>query len=234
MSADSLQAVLVDMDGTLVDTESLWFLAEQDTMAALGTTWTDVDQAHSLGGPLERVVDYMIEISGTALSSDEVAALLLDSIEGHLRSGDVDFTTGARELLDSLVEGGIPLALVSASPRRLVSVVLDRLGAEHFATTIAGDEVTASKPNPDPYLMAAERLGVDPHRCAVLEDSPTGVAAGLASGGVVIAIPHLVDIAPAPRLFVVDSLSEVTPAHVRDWVTSANAESSVSAADVDA
>ena len=231
MTEGSLQAVLVDMDGTLVDTESLWYLAEQDAMAALGSEWTEADQAHSLGGPLERVVAYMIDKSHSAMSPAAVTDLLLDSIEGHLRNGDIDFTPGARELLDELVEGHIPLALVSASPRRLVSVVLDRLGAEHFATTVAGDEVTASKPNPDPYLIAAQRLGVDPRCCAVLEDSPTGVAAGIASGGVVIAIPHLVNIQPADRLIVVTSLSEVTPAHVREWVAAANGATALPPAD---
>jgi len=215
-------AVLVDMDGTLVDTEALWLLAEVDTMAALGGTWTRTDQALCLGGPLERVVTHMLDISHTDMPAKDVGALLLNTVEAHLRAGDISFTEGTRELLDSLVEAGIPLALVSASTRALVNVVLDRLGADHFVTTVAGDEVTRSKPHPDPYLIAAARLGVDPVWCAVLEDSPTGVAAGLASGGVVVAIPHLVTIEPAPRLIVVESLADVTAAHLHEWVRDAN------------
>lgn len=216
------RAVLVDMDGTLVDTEALWLLAELDTMEALGGSWSRADQELCLGGPLERVVAHMVGISGTAMPTDEVGTLLLSTVEAHLRAGDISFTPGTRELLDSLVEAGIPVALVSASTRALVDVVLDRLGADHFATTVAGDEVTRSKPHPDPYLIAAARLGVDPAWCAVLEDSPTGVAAGLASGGVVVAIPHLVTIEPAPRLIVVESLADVTASHLHDWVADAN------------
>jgi beta-phosphoglucomutase-like phosphatase (HAD superfamily) len=77
--------------------------------------------------------------------------------------------------------------------------------------------VTRGKPDPAPYLLAAKRLGVQPARCVVLEDSPTGVAAGVASGALVVAVPHLVAIEAGPRVVVVDSLAEVTLADLRSW-----------------
>ncbi|NUU25422.1 MAG: HAD family hydrolase, partial [Streptomycetaceae bacterium] len=104
---------------------------------------------------------------------------------------------------------GVPLALVTASYRAIVDAVLPSLGAHHFSVTVAGDEVERSKPHPDPYLAAATGLGVDPARCIVLEDSPTGVAAGEAAGCVVIAIPSMTDIPAGPRRTVIPSLDGI-------------------------
>jgi len=214
----ALEAVLVDMDGTLVDTERLWYLGEIDTMAALGSEWTEADQAWALGGPQMRVAQYMVDKAGSALSASVVSDRLTANVLRHFVDGDVSFTPGTEDLLDGLQAAGIPMALVSSSPRQFIDVVLERLGTEHFSTTIAGDEAPHQKPHPAPYLMAAERLGARIHRCAILEDSPTGVAAGLASGGLVVAIPHMVPIEPGERLVVVSSLAEVTPAHLEEWL----------------
>ncbi|MFC7467269.1 HAD family hydrolase [Actinomadura keratinilytica] len=85
---------------------------------------------------------------------------------------------GASRLLKALAHHGVPAALVSASHRRIIDRVLTSLGHEHFALTVAGDEVERTKPHPDPYLLAARGLGVDPARCAVVEDTETGVTAG--------------------------------------------------------
>jgi len=212
------EAVLVDMDGTLVNTEHLWHVAERATMRFLGSEWTAEDQKFSLGGPLENVTARMQAKSGTSLSQAEISSILLDKVEDTFRSSDVSFTAGSEQLLDDLVAAGIPLALVSASPRRVMDCVLDIMGAEHFTTTIAGDEVERSKPDPLPYLLAAERLEVDITRCVILEDSPNGVAAGHSSGGVVVAIPDLVPIEPGDRLVVIHTLDEVTPAHLAEWL----------------
>ena len=107
-------------------------------------------------------------------------AHLLATMEGLLRTEPVHWRPGAKELLLALEEVGVPRALVSASWRVLVDAVSDavlhEVGHGVFATTVAGDEVGRTKPYPDPYLLAAERLGVEPEHCVVLEDSHTGVA----------------------------------------------------------
>ena len=215
--AGRLDAVLFDMDGTLVETEPLWLVAETETMRALGAGWTEEDQARCLGGPIERVMAYMVDKAGGGHDPAEVKDLVLSWMERLLRSEPIHWADGAEALLAALDEAGVPVALVSASYRRLVDVVLEKVGSGRFATTVAGDEVSRTKPDPEPYLLAAARLGADPRRCVVVEDSPTGVAAGVAAGCAVVAVPHLVEIVEGPRVRIVDSLRDVTVADLRRW-----------------
>ena len=188
-------AVLFDMDGTLIDSEGLWLDAEITVMADLGASWSPADQAHCLGGPLERVADYMVELSGTSTPAETVGELLLDAMEQRLRESDLAWRPGARSLLLECRVHGIPTALVSASWTRLIAAVQqkidDDLGRTAFDLVVAGDDVANSKPHPDPYLTAAAGLGHEPGSCLALEDSPTGVQSALAAGCVVVAIPHI-------------------------------------------
>lgn len=208
-------AVLFDMDGTLIDSEGLWLEAEHEVMGRLGGSWSDADQAACLGGPLERVADYMIERSGSSLTAEAVGVLLLDAMEHRLRATPLAWRPGARALLLECREAGIPTALVSASWSRLIVAVGEKiredLGRDPFDAIVAGDDVERSKPHPDPYLMAAAALGATPSSCLALEDSPTGVRSAVAAGCRVIAIPHLADIEVAGAV-VVESLTEQTVA----------------------
>jgi HAD superfamily hydrolase (TIGR01509 family) len=202
----ALQAVFFDMDGLLVDTEHLWNDAEADVFARLGgDTWTAADQAHVVGGPMAKAARYLGERAGSHAPHEQIAAMLVESMASRLRAG-ADYRPGAVGLLDDLVRAGIPCALVSSSPRVLVDAVLEHVGADHFAFTLAGDEVARTKPHPDPYLEAARRMGADATRCVVLEDSPTGLAAAEAAGCLVVAVPFVVAIEPGPRRHVVESL----------------------------
>ena len=204
--AGALQAVLFDMDGLLVDTEHAWRVAEREVMSWLGhPVWTDKDAAALVGGPLARVAQIMVRRSGSPLAPSVVEQRLVDTMARLLEAG-TEHRPGAPELLEDLAAHGVPCALVSSSPRSLVDAVLHDVGGEHFRATIAGDEVARTKPFPDPYLLACERLGVQPSRAVVLEDSPVGVAAAEAAGCVVVAVPFAVPIEPAPRRHVVPSL----------------------------
>jgi HAD superfamily hydrolase (TIGR01509 family) len=209
---DARVAVLFDMDGLLVDTEHAWGLAEREVMAWLGhPVWTDQDAAAMVGGPLSRVAEVMVQRSASSKDPDEVERHLVQTMAGLLGSG-AEHRPGAPELLEDLAAARVPCALVSSSPRLLVDAVLRDVGGEHFRTTIAGDEVPRTKPFPDPYLLACERLGVDPGRVIVLEDSPVGVAAAEAAGCLVVAVPFVVPIVPAPRRHVVSSLRDLDAA----------------------
>jgi len=214
-------AVMFDMDGTLVQTEHLWYDAEAQIMAELDVDWGPEHQAELVGGPLEAAVDYMVRHAGRRMAHDEMMALLLATMESNLRTHAVEWCPGARELLLALEDAGVPCALVSASWRRLVDAVHDavlhEVGHEMFATSVAGDEGERTKPFPDPYLLAAERMGVDAAHCVVLEDSHTGVAAGVASGALVVAVPSLVAIESADGLHVVRSLEDLTPEQLGEW-----------------
>lgn len=215
---DALEAVLFDMDGLLVDTEHAWGIAEIAVMTWLGHPhWSEAEQGDMLGGPLSRVAAYMATVSGSDKPVDEIEAQLVQTMADLLAHG-ADHRPGAEALLDDLTANGVRVALVSSSPRNLVDAVLSSVGGEHFATTIAGDEVARTKPFPDPYLLACSRLGVDPARTVVLEDSPVGVAAAEAAGCLVVAVPFVVPIEPAHRRHVVSSLADLDTARLRALV----------------
>jgi len=214
----ALQAVLLDMDGTLVDTEDFWWQAEVDLFAELGHRLTAEDRTHVVGGPMSRVIDYLLGRTGVTLSPAELTVLINQRFV-DLLAGGVPLMPGAERLLNTLAAHGVPAALVSASHRHIIDIVLRSLGAEHFAFTVAGDEVPRTKPHPDPYLAAAAGLGVDPARCAVVEDTATGVAAAEAAGCHVVAVPSVAPITPAARRTVVASLEEVDLTFLRGLMT---------------
>ncbi|MEU6197047.1 HAD family phosphatase [Streptomyces sp. NPDC047061] len=210
----ALQAVLLDMDGTLVDTEGFWWDVEVEIFARLGHTLDDSWRHVVVGGPMTRSAGFLIEATGAAITLAELSVLLNDGFEERIGSA-LPLMPGAQRLLAELYEQQIPTALVSASHRRIIDRVLISLGPQHFSLSVAGDEVSRTKPYPDPYLLAAAGLGVDPARCAVVEDTATGVAAAEAAGCQVVAVPSVAPIAPADRRTVVTSLEEVDLAFLR-------------------
>ncbi|MEU9733260.1 HAD family phosphatase [Streptomyces sp. NPDC048002] len=204
----ALQAVLLDMDGTLVDTEGFWWDVEVEIFAGLGHTLDDSWRHVVVGGPMSRSAGFLIEATGADIAFAELSVLLNEGFERRI-GRSLPLMPGAARLLAELAEYGIPTALVSASHRRIIDRVLTSLGPQHFRLTVAGDEVPRTKPHPDPYLAAAAGLGVDPTRCAVIEDTSTGVAAAEAAGCHVVAVPSVAPIAPAHRRTVVNSLEDV-------------------------
>ena len=209
------------MDGLLVETEELWYAAETRVMTELGADWGPEHQATLVGGPLEFAVSYMVEHAGGEHDHDDVMRHLLATWSRCCARSRCPGGPAPRICCVALEDAEMPRALVSASWRNLVDAVIDavlhEVGHGAFGVTVAGDEVPVGKPDPGPYLTAAARLGVDPRRCIVVEDSPTGVAAGVAAGAFVVAVPHLVPIAGGPRCLVVDSLAGVTVDDLSAW-----------------
>ena len=188
-----LQAVLWDMDGTIVDTEPYWFAAEYEVVAQHGDSWSDEHARALVGFDLLDSGRYMIEHGGVRLTPHEIVELLLDSVVANVKR-EVPWRPGARELLADVRANQIPTALVTMSWRRFATEVVEALPSGAFDVSVVGDDVERGKPHPDPYLLAAERLGVDITRCLAIEDSPTGVASALAAGATVLAVPHHVDV----------------------------------------
>lgn len=157
----ALQAVLLDMDGTLVDTEGFWWDVEKEVFAGLGhrldEAWRDV----VVGGPMSRSAGFLIDVTGADIRLDELTVLLNDGFENRISRG-VPLMRGAERLLAELAVYEVPTALVSASHRRIIDRVLESVGRHHFALTVAGDEVARTKPHPEPYLTAAAGFGADP------------------------------------------------------------------------
>jgi HAD superfamily hydrolase (TIGR01509 family) len=208
----SPQAVLWDMDGLLVDTEPLWTVAEHELAVRLGGAFTPALKAAIVGTRLDVAVPTFLRHLGqdaAPAAVEQTGRWLLDRMV-ELFDRPMPLRPGAARLLAAVAAAGVPQALVSSSHRVLVDAVLAH-GTGPFATTLAGDEVVRGKPHPEPYLTAAARLGVDPARCVVLEDSPAGVASGEAAGCAVVAVPSVAGVVldPAPRRLVVGSLAEV-------------------------
>ncbi|MEV7193067.1 HAD family phosphatase [Streptomyces sp. NPDC093510] len=204
----ALQGVLLDMDGTLVDTEGFWWDAEVAVFASLGHALDEAWREVVVGGPMTRSAGFLIEATGADVTVAELTVLLNDSFEDRI-SRSLPLMPGAARLLAELAAHDVPMALVSASHRRIIDRVLDSVGAHHFELSVAGDEVARTKPHPDPYLVAARGLGVDPTRCAVIEDTATGVAAAEAAGCRVVAVPSVAPIPAVAGRTVVPSLEHV-------------------------
>jgi HAD superfamily hydrolase (TIGR01509 family) len=111
----------------------------------------------------------------------------------------------------------MPVALVSASPRILMDAALTTLPKDFFQFSISADDVARTKPFPDPYLEAAQRMGVAPGSCVVFEDSLTGIASAKSAGCAVVAVPHYVEVTIAPKVRVVGSLNDVSLDFLRDF-----------------
>ncbi|MEW2121874.1 HAD-IA family hydrolase [Streptomyces sp. NPDC005474] len=208
-----LQAVLFDMDGTLVDTERLWWEAVEQVA---GRPLTEADQPEVLGRPVEHTADWLAAATGA--DSGRLAAELHQEFAARVRTGIVP-RPGALELLDALAEAGVPTALVTASPRAVADTVLEALGASRFAVSVTADDTEHTKPAPDPYLAACHALGVDPDACVAVEDTLTGVTSAEAAGCAVLAVPSLAPIEAAPGRTVLPSLAGVTVAGLGAMVT---------------
>ncbi|MFI5707180.1 HAD family hydrolase [Kribbella sp. NPDC051620] len=212
----TLQAVLWDMDGTLVDSEPVWVRVQISVLAELGATWTPEDSLALVGSDLSDALEvWMAQLPAGLIEPDELAARIYGEVIRTLKD-EVEVRPGALELLTGLKAAGIPCALVSASYRTMIEAVLSHLPPDLFDVVVAGDEVTNGKPHPEPYLTAMAELGVEPAGCIVIEDSPGGTQAGTAAGAFVVAVPQWVTIPPAPRRLVLESLESLSPDALRD------------------
>nr|WP_275409205.1 HAD-IA family hydrolase [Streptomyces sp. SID12501] len=209
-----MAAVLFDMDGTLVDTERLWWEAvEQVAERAL----TDADRPDVLGRPVEHTAAWLGAATGT--SAADLADTLHREFADRVRAGAVP-RPGALALLDALAREGVPTALVTASSRAVADLVLVTLGGTNrFAVSVTADDTERTKPAPDPYLAACHALGVAPAACVAVEDTETGVASAEAAGCTVLAVPSLAPIEEAPGRTVLTSLAGVTVASLAALVT---------------
>ncbi|MDQ2838397.1 MAG: HAD family phosphatase [Actinomycetota bacterium] len=212
-----LQAVLWDMDGTLVDTEPSWIAAEYRLVQSFGRTWSD-EHAHALvGQPLLVSGAYLREHGGVPLEPAEIVDRLLVEVIADVRR-QVHWRPGVRRLLAETGRAGLPSAMVTMSYRNLAATVAEQLPEGTFQTLVTGDEVRNGKPDPECYLVAAQRLGVDPRFCLAIEDSPAGVAAAEAAGCVVVAVPNQVPIPPAATRTIIADLDPIELADLQALV----------------
>jgi HAD superfamily hydrolase (TIGR01509 family) len=212
-------AILFDMDGLLLDTERLI----RDTMAAAMADWGLVlrnDQfARLIGLPERDCKAIMADMFGAELDYDLLRAATARRIAAE--HGPVrPLKPGARALVQQVEAAGIACALVSSTERRLIESHLHHAGLlGHFRAIVAGDEVSAGKPDPEPYRMAAAQLGLPPQSCLALEDSHNGVRSAHAAGVPVIMVPDLLPATPAIRALALAVAPDL--AMVADWLSAA-------------
>ncbi len=184
----SPDALVLDMDGLMVDSEPLWFRVESGFAAARGATWTRAQARSCVGRGTAHTLRTMSETFGFPVDIASDTAEIFDAFLA--RVGELELKPGCRELLDAAA-GRLPLALASSSPRRLILAVLDRFDLRpRFRVVVSGEEVRNAKPAPDIFIRAAAELGAAPDTCAVIEDSLAGATAGRAAGMFVIAVPE--------------------------------------------
>lgn len=193
-------AVLWDFDGTLVDSERYWIAEEYALVGAYGGTWDDRHAASIVGNDLLTSGAYIRDNGPVPLEPADIVARLITGVRRRLTE-HVPWRAGVVELRAQIAAAGIPQAMVTMSYANVVDPVLIALGAGRmpgFDTVVTGEVVTRGKPDPEPYLMAAARLGVDPSDCVAIEDSRTGATSAAAAGCAVLVAPNAVEVAADP------------------------------------
>ena len=201
------------MDGTLVDTEPYWMLAEHELAERHGGTWSKEHSLNLVGNDLLDSGRYIREHMGIDLEPAEIVEQLLDAVIEQIRVA-VPWRPGAVDLLTDLNAAGVPCALVTMSYRRFVDPVIDGLPDAAFAEVVTGDAVERGKPYPDPYLKAARLLGVDPADCLAIEDSNTGARSAETAGCAVLCVPNHVPVLDGDRRLFADSLVGLSAANL--------------------
>ncbi|MET0220026.1 MAG: HAD family phosphatase [Tardiphaga sp.] len=192
-----VDAVLLDMDGTLLDTERVYLTALNAALTAFGHR-DGLVIGHAMIGIPGPECDVMLrDHYGADFPMQDFNDAFTARCDDILRDG-MPLKPGAIELLDALRTAGCATALVTSSSRRTAERHLALGGIrDHFETVLTRDDVARGKPSPDLYLLAAETLRVQPGACVAIEDSNPGIAAASSAGTIPIMVPDIV--APTPE-----------------------------------
>jgi len=216
--ADAIDAVVFDLDGTLVDTEHVWDEVRRALAAQDGVSWPDGATRAMMGMSTAEWSTYLSDVVGLAGDASDAERRTLDALTARYRE-DLPTVPGAADAVRRIAAEW-PVALATSTPRRLIDTILGALGVRgRFAVTVSTEEVAAGKPSPDAYLRACELLGVDPTRSVAVEDSANGIRSGHAAGLAVVAIPpHFHppgDDVLALASVVLDDIADLTPDVIR-------------------
>jgi HAD superfamily hydrolase (TIGR01509 family) len=209
-----LRAVVLDLDGVLIEGEEVWDEVRRTLVRERGGRWTPQAQAAMMGMSSPEWSRYMAEQLAVPMAPQAISDETVARVVARYREA-LPLVDGAVEVVPALA-GRWPLGLASSANRPIIDLVLDRSGlAGCFRATVSSEEVARGKPAPDVYLEAAARLGVAPAACAAVEDSGNGLRAAAAAGMRVVAVPNR-RFPPPPELLaaadlVVADLRELTP-----------------------
>lgn len=205
------------MDGTLVDSEKLWEVSLSAFYESFGASMSSETRAALVGASAEQTMVTVYAELGLQQDSEAMQESVrrLHDHTARLFDGGLPWCDGAREVLEALAAEQVPMALVTNTQRELTERALNSIGREYFSVSVCGDEVQRGKPAPDPYLRAAELLGVAPWDCLAVEDSVTGAAAAEGAGCAVLVVPNDVPVPGGHRRRRVGSLAGLLPSDLR-------------------
>jgi HAD superfamily hydrolase (TIGR01509 family) len=206
-------AVIFDLDGVLVDSESVWDAARRQVVEGAGGRWRPDATRAMMGMSSPEWAAYLRDQLGTPASPSDIVAAVVAVVE-EMYAADLPLLPDAVDTVHELASTW-PLGLASSSNRPIIELVLDRSGLRPcFAATVSSEEVPRGKPAPDVYAEAARRLGVDARSCVAVEDSTNGIWSAVAAGLAVVAVPNREfppsEAALEAAAIVVDRLGEVT------------------------
>ncbi|HJY00419.1 MAG TPA: hexitol phosphatase HxpB [Streptosporangiaceae bacterium] len=214
----SIRAVVLDMDGLLIDTEPVWRSAEKEVFADLGIELTEADLLDSTGVRIDELAALRLPLDGPgpAEVADRITNQVVDYVK---RAGEP--MPGVPEAIALFGRSDLRLAIASSSPERLIDAVCTRLRLVDIDVRCSALDEAHGKPAPDVYLAAARRLGLSPARCLALEDSPSGVLAAKDAGMTCVAVPDPL-LTGDPRYrradLVLPSLTELTEPLLRSLI----------------
>lgn len=189
------QALLFDMDGTLIDSEVFWQTAETRLFESLGQVWRPEISEQLAGRSLVDAVGIMSAATGVELNPGYAIEFMINSVHQQVSEDGANWLPGALETLQLAKTLGIKTALVTSSYRKFTAAVVAQAFPQAFGTVVCGDEVTHPKPHAEPFLKAADLLSVDIKNCFAFEDSPAGAQAAISSGALTCIVPG---VNPAP------------------------------------
>jgi HAD superfamily hydrolase (TIGR01509 family) len=185
----TIEAVVFDLDGVLVQSEELWDAARRELAEEHDVEWPDDATDAMMGMSSKEWSSYMHDEVGVPDPPEEINRKVLAWVEERYRE-DLPWIDGAREAVKR-IGADFPLGLATSSNREIIDLVVEVGGFEDLLrVTVSSEEVERGKPAPDVYLEATRRMGVDPHKTAAVEDSTNGLLAAKAAGMRVIAIPN--------------------------------------------
>lgn len=219
MSANNPQAVLWDLDGTVVDSEPYWLLSEQRLVEEFGGTWSEADGFALIGAGLTNAAERLQKF-GVDMPVDAIVQRMVDEVD-VMNAQQIPWRPGALELIRSIHDAGIPQVIVTMSYRTTAQFVADEVGL--FAGVICGEDVTHSKPHPEPYQMGAALVGASPRDCVAMEDSIPGNESAVAAGAVTIALPLHVPIPESENYTIWHTMVGRDVSHIREVFAKARA-----------
>jgi HAD superfamily hydrolase (TIGR01509 family) len=213
----TVDAVVFDLDGVIVDSEHVWDEARRQLAREHGAPWPERASRDMMGMSSPEWSAYMRDVVGISAEPEEISAEVVRRLEATYRE-QLPLVPGAAEAVERIAARW-PLGLASSSNRELIDLALELSGlARCFRATVSSEEVARGKPAPDVYLEAARRLSVDPAACAAVEDSENGILSAKAAGMRVIAVPNPVyppdDEALAAADVLLDSIGLLEPRHI--------------------